>query len=389
VSRGRLCGSGPRPFPTLRRSTAAAAIIVCSLFHVACGKKGPPLPPLVKLPTAPSDLTASRRADTVEVQFIVPSSNTDNTRPANVVRVDVYAFTGPQTVSEAEVLAQGTRIASVPVKAPRDPDVTFDPGDPDQSEADVEPPEGDGLDQGAVARIREALPPRSAPATGADAPQVRSYVGVAVTTRGRPGPLSSRAAVPLVPPPPVPAPPTATYTEKEVIVTWAPGRDASPEVLYQVYEVSPSTESPLTKAPIAETRFSDSRMTWGARRCYGVRSSQTVAALTVESDVSEPVCVTLSDTFPPAPPGGLQAVASEGVINLIWNANAEPDLDGYVLLRAQAPAGELIPVTTVPIRETAFQDMVPSGIRYVYALQAVDTSGNRSAISATTEETAR
>ena len=57
-------------------------------------------------------------------------------------RVDVYAFTGPAAVSDTEVLTQGTRIASVPVKAPRNPNVTFDPGDPDQSEADVDPPEG-------------------------------------------------------------------------------------------------------------------------------------------------------------------------------------------------------------------------------------------------------
>ena len=108
----------------------------------ACGKKGPPLPPLVKLPVAPADLTAVRRADTVELQFTVPSANTDNTRPANVARVDVYAFTGPATVSEADVLKLGTKVASVAVKAPRDPDVTFDPDDPEQFEGDVEPPEG-------------------------------------------------------------------------------------------------------------------------------------------------------------------------------------------------------------------------------------------------------
>jgi hypothetical protein len=77
------------------------------------------------------------------------------------------------------------------------------------------------------------------------------------------------------------------------------------------------------------------------------------------------------------------------VINLIWDANTEPDLDGYVLLRAPAPGDELIPVTTALVRETAFADMVPPGMRYVYALQAVDRSGNLSAISAPTEETAR
>ena len=34
-----------------------------ALVTVACGKKGPPLPPLVKLPVAPADFTAARRAN--------------------------------------------------------------------------------------------------------------------------------------------------------------------------------------------------------------------------------------------------------------------------------------------------------------------------------------
>ena len=114
-------------------------MIVLSLVCVACGKKGPPLPPLVKIPVAPSDFVAARRADTVDLHLTVPATNTDSSRPANVARVEVYALTGPATVSEVDVLKQGTKVATIAVKAPRDPNATFDPDDPDQSEADVEP----------------------------------------------------------------------------------------------------------------------------------------------------------------------------------------------------------------------------------------------------------
>jgi len=373
-------------------------IVVLSFLLMACGKKGPPLPPLVKQPVAPADLTAVRRADTVDLQFIVPSANTDNTRPANVARVDVYAFTGPAAVPETDVLKLGTRVASVAVKAPRDPDLTFDPDDPEQFEGDVDPPEGEGLDQGATARVQETLivpaasPP---PADGATPePAVRTYVGVAITTNGRPGPTSRRAAVPLVPPPPAPPRPEVTYTESAVAVQWPPaapetGHVAGSEVGYHVYEVTGPSETPLTQTPLTESTYADSRMTWGATRCYSIRSVETVDALTVESEATEPVCVVLTDTFPPAAPRGLQAVASEGVINLIWDANTEPDLDGYHLLRGPVPGDELVPVTAAVIRETAFEDRVPSGMRYVYALQAVDRSGNVSPISERTEETAR
>lgn len=362
--------------------------MVLVLVMTACGKKGPPLPPLVKLPVAPGDLTAARRANTVELQFTVPAANTDNTRPANVSRVDVYAYTGLAGVAAPDVLKQGTRIASISVKAPRDPDATFDPGDPDQSQADVDPPEGEGLDQGAVAKVQEMLVP-VVPA-GDTAPPVRSYVSVSITTRGRKGALSRRAAVPLVPPPAPPTGAEATYTETAVTVAWPPAPPTTSSTpAYHVYEVAQGSETRLTAKPMTESQYADSRMTWGAMRCYHVRSIETVAALAVESEASPEACVTLVDRFPPAAPKGLQAVATEGVINLIWDANTEADLDGYILLRGPAPGDELIPITTTILRETSYPDRVPPGQRYVYAVQAVDRSGNLSPFSARTEETAR
>jgi hypothetical protein len=375
-------------------NSAVSAVIVVSLFCVACGKKGPPLPPLVKLPAAPSDVTAVRRADVVDLQLTVPGANTDSSRPANVARVEVYALTGPATVSEADILKQGTKVASIAVKAPRDPDATFDPGDPEQFESDVEPPEGEGLDQGTVAHVQEVLTAPAVTGAAPGPPAVRTYVGVGITTRGRRGPLSRRVAVPLVPSPPPPSTPDVTYTETAVTVKWPalplPPESPSTSVAYNVYEVMGSSQTPLTKAPITETQYTDARMTWGATRCYAVRSVETVDALAVESEVTTPACVTLADVFPPAAPKGLQAVATEGAINLIWDANSEADLDGYILLRAVAGGDDkLAPITPSPIRETAFQDRVPAGVRYVYALRAVDRAGNASQASEPIEETPR
>lgn len=437
-------------------------VLVCSLLVVACGKRGPPLPPLVKLPVAPVNLTAARRGDTVDLQLTVPSANTDNTRPANVARVDVYAFTGPVTVADADVLKRGIKVASVAVKSPRDPEATTDPDDPELSEADLDPPEGEGLDQGAAARIQETLTaasralsdvgstrskPRQVagdiaqplmypgaaaalvtpllgppPATSA----ARTYMSVGVTKKGRRGPVSRRVVVPLVPPPAAPTKPDVTYTETEVAVTWRPPPSvpvvqepatgnvlpsrligiAVPRMAYNVYEViAPSVETessvrlrldatsqdtPLTKTPIAETQYADSRVTWGANRCYGVRTAEIVDSLVVESDQTPSTCVKLIDTFPPMAPKGLNAVASgEGAINLIWDANTEPDLNGYIVLRAAAPNAMLIPITPAPIHETSFRDSGQIGVQYIYALQAVDTAGNASLLSDRVEETAR
>ena len=155
---------------------------------------------------------------------------------------------------------------------------------------------------------------------------------------------------------------------------------------------SPTTSTLLvgqSEAVLVDAHYADSRMTWGATRCYGVRTVESADGLVVESERSEPGCVTLTDTFPPGPPTGLRAVASAGAINLIWDANAEADLDGYFLLRGPAPGDELIPISTTAMRETAFEDRVPPGMRFVYAVQAVDRSGNLSPISGRIEETAR
>ena len=99
---------------------------------------------------------------------------------------------------------------------------------------------------------------------------------------------------------------------------------------------SAQNETRLTDQPVTGSAFVDPRIAWGAERCYTVRAVHSLGALVVESEPAPPACEKLIDTFPPAPPKGLVAVASEGAINLIWDANAETDLAGYLVLRAPA-----------------------------------------------------
>jgi hypothetical protein len=444
---------GAHPFfSVFRLNKGYGPLLIVAAIAAGCGKKGPPLPPLLKLPAAPADVTAERRGDDVVVQLTVPAANTDASRPANVARVDVYAITAPGNVTDDEIVKRGTKIASVAVKTPRDPN---DTADPDESEADVEAPVGNGLDQGARARVDEQLtadalrPAAARPAdrkgvraVPADAPgpllgpsigiAERTYAGVAVDKGGKRGPLSKRIAIPLVPPPPAPPTPAVTYTESAITVTWRAAADptaagvlpahplgvAAPALAYVVYDVPPGSSSPvisdaatpprpgpgqeaqaltapppvetrLTPAPIAETTYTDARITWGAARCYAVRAVETIGALSVESGERPPACVTLTDTFPPAAPKGLSGVASEGAIKLIWEPNGEPDLAGYLVLRAVAPAEPTAPVTPAPVQATNFDDAVPAGVRYVYAVVAVDKAGNTSAPSNRFEETPR
>lgn len=422
-------------------------LLIAALLVTGCGKKGPPLPPLVRIPTAPADLVAERRGNAVDLRLVVPAANTDGTRPADVERVEIYGYTGPRAVTDADLLARGTMLASVDVKAPRDPSRTIDPDEP---ASDMEPLEGPGLDQGATAHVSEELTAEVVAAAGAPPSPpdaggpltgpigriaVRNYVGVGISTRGRRSPLSRRAAVPLGPAPaPVPQP-TVTYNESGITIAWtgspaaavvqepasgdvlparAIGVSQPPAIAYHVYDVaallSEAASSPapggerefetrLTPAPVADPEFVDQRIEWGVTRCYTVRVVQIVDGLTLESDPAPPTCETLADTFPPAPPSDLNVVASQGAIGLIWEPNGEKDLAGYLVLRgavaapgadaATRKAGPLTRITPAPIQETTFTDSVQPGIHFVYAVQAVDTAGNISAESTRVEEVAR
>ncbi len=184
--------------------------------------------------------------------------------------------------------------------------------------------------------------------------------------------------------PPVTAPPAA-----DGVLASTSLNAAKPTMAYNVYDVSGAESVKLTATPVSEPTFTDPRVVFGDKRCYVVRTAETISAVGIESDASAQSCDTLKDTFPPAPPKALNAVPSEGVITLIWEPSAEKDLAGYVVLRATAPGGNLQPITKEPIVDASFKDVVPAGVRYVYAVRAVDKSGNVSAISDRVEESAR
>jgi hypothetical protein len=160
--------------------------------------------------------------------------------------------------------------------------------------------------------------------------------------------------------------------------------------LFNVY--LPDAATPLNPAPLTAPSFERQGVEFGREQCFVVRTVQMIGAVALESSPSERICTTPSDVFAPAPPKELKAVAGTGVISLIWDANTEQDLAGYVVLRGEAPGDTLQPLTPMPIRETTFRDTtVKAGVRYVYAIVAIDnaTPPNSSAQSGRVEETAR
>ena len=264
-------------------------------------------------------------------------------------------------------------------------------------------------------------PPRPDPGAS------RVYMAVGVTRGGRRGAFTASLQVSLQPAPSPPAAPAVRYDEKTITLSWEPPADlrrptlplrANPDLLeakplgmpsaagaFNTFLAPPAVvdgngaeaaavhagpaPAPLNSAPLAEPRFEEPVSAQEAERCYAVTAVSTYPAGPVQSELSAPACVTLKDTFPPAPPKGLAAVGGEGAVSLIWERSEAADVAGYLVLRSEG-GREAAPLMDAPIAETTFRDEQPKpGVVYRYVVIAVDKAGNRSGPSNAVEESAR
>ena len=231
--------------------------------------------------------------------------------------------------------------------------------------------------------------------TGIATLPTRIYAIRGLSRSGRPGPASARVIVPLgtsVAPPSTVA--AQMPTEKAVVVDWTPpvAEPGMPPLSFNVYrrEATRVRRSIRRRLPTSSSRSAAWSTGRSSASSYGpCRRSRRV---TLESAPSSPACLTPLDKFPPAAPKGLRAVAEDNAISLVWEQNTEADLGGYLVLRAEAPDGTLLPLTKQPIKDANYRDAtVKPGVRYVYAVVAVDTATpmNTSAPSTREEVTAR
>jgi hypothetical protein len=376
--------------------------------------------------------------------------------PADAARIDIYGFTGTTAPVRGEFLAQAERLAVIPVAPAPTPDAPA-PTNSDAAAAgarqgmevtvrDVLTPDR-LVPKPPPARVNPERTPAAAtaasPPAGPPLPR-RFYMAIAFSDRGRSSPQGTVADLPLFPVPPPPGSLQVSYSENAVTLAWEPSggllgflldrtlpAEAAPfddlaappataptplaaelppgPTQYNVYRAasgdplalperisqSPweqARPSPLNPAPLAGLAFADA-VEFERTQCYAVRAVRGSGAALVEGDPSPVRCVDAVDTFPPAAPANVTAVAAEGSISLIWEPNAEADLAGYVVLRGEAGSATLQPLTERPIAEPRYTDQrVTPGQRYIYAVVAVDDRvpvANVSVESARIEETAR
>ncbi len=91
------------------------------------------------------------------------------------------------------------------------------------------------------------------------------------------------------------------------------------------------------------------------------------------------------DTQAPAAPDGLTATPHAASVTLTWNASADADLEGYMVVRAQAGTDDWNTIARKLTTTTYTDNTCRPGTAYIYKVKAIDRAQNLSEPSATAE----
>lgn len=368
-----------------------AGLAIAVVVLAACGKKGPPQPPLRPVPDRIADLKARYADGRVELTFTVPPANADGTTPAAIERVEIYRLAGdvaappapppvqpvqppargvppppPPGIGPAQIVQPANLRATILIRLPQQDEPAAKPA----PAAPVQPAAGE------IATFVDDVPAGTSDAV------VWRYVAIGVAGRNRRSQPSPTVAVPLGTRPTAPSGVRLDYNERELLVAWTAAAPGDRFVVLDATDRSKPGPLPrLTAEPVPGPTHS-LPVVFGRQICVAVRTVSVSGAVTTESVPSDAVCETPVDKFPPPAPTGLIAQADQGAVSLVWGASSSLDLAGYLVLRTAVPGDTLQPLMTTPIAATSFRDTtVRVGATYIYAVVAVDKSGNRSSES--------
>jgi hypothetical protein len=300
------------------------AVGAAAILLASCGYVGDPLPPALSMPQKIADLRALEYGEKIVIEFTVSERSTEDLILPNL--------------RGAELRVEGGDVKefAVPLDKP-----------------------------GAV---RHEIP-------------ARDWVGneVKITARafgpkGRPSDWSNPLMLRVIPPLEPPVNFKATESALGVHLTWS-----SPAARYRLFR----DKELLATGEGRE--YVDQAIEYEKTYEYRV---QVFAEENQQSVISAPLPVKPKDSYPPAVPSGLTALAAPNSIELTWDRNQETDLKGYLVYRA-AGEGEFERIAS-DIETPAYSDRtVEAGKRYRYAVSSVDQVGNESRRSAVVEVTAQ
>ena len=135
---------------------------------------------------------------------------------------------------------------------------------------------------------------------------------------------------------------------------------------------------------VSENEYMDRDFHFGEPQVYTVQTVTRRADPLILSKFSDTLTVVPRDVFPPRTPQNLTTLFWKGKIRILWDANKEADLQGYLVYRGRSRDGLEKSSSLVMINNYTDKDAAP-GVTWYYSVTALDESGNESAQSKTVE----
>jgi hypothetical protein len=178
-------------------------------------------------------------------------------------------------------------------------------------------------------------------------------------------------------PPDAPTGLTATPGNSTVSLNW----NDNTETDLSGYNVYRSTTSgtgytKLNGSLLGSSNYTDSNAN-GARTYYYFVTA--IDTSNNESNDSNVVSATPTDTIPPAAPTGLTAIAGNQTVSLDWNNNSESDVNGYNVYRSITSGSGYSKLNGALLSSSNYTDnSVTNWTTYYYVVTAVDIVSNES-----------
>ncbi|MFI5326491.1 MAG: fibronectin type III domain-containing protein [Candidatus Rokuibacteriota bacterium] len=333
----------------------ALLLLLAASALVACGKKGPPVAPELRVPVGPSGLHGAVDEQSVVVGWTAPGTRVDGTRLRAIALYKLYRREEANGGEPKSAMLSSGRVVGY------DEIATVRPDTP--APATVQGSSVTWVDRRALTVGRRYV-----------------YVVTAEDALGRSSGPSERLVIPYLAAPKAPRALSAAPGDRRIRLTWQPpaemvdGSPAPGDLRYVVLRGAGAEGglSAITPNPVDGTAFTDEGVDNDTDYRYAVRAVRVDPAVTATGETSAPVIVAAADTTPPAAPANLLAVPSPGAVRLAWNASGSPDVALYAIYRA-GETGDFMRIATTMAVATVYLDRdVRPGATYRYAVTAFD-----------------
>ncbi|MDA8018951.1 MAG: hypothetical protein MPN21_16035 [Thermoanaerobaculia bacterium] len=321
---------------------------------VACGKKGPPLPPIRVIPIQIQDLALRQQGSLMMLDMAYPTTTVAGTSLGGIDSVELWVLTKPlgaegeaPSAEPAEFVAGAEQLMAL---------------------------RGSELQSAIVgSRIQIRLPLEMPEQETGDIFAVRTLKGEEVSR------FSNRVTLVPTEPPVSPSRLHAEATASGIRISWEYEGEAEGFQIFRREATERGYGAPVRKEAGDRRRTLDRTAQFGKRYIYTVRTVGSREPLVLSEPAGEREIEYL-DRFAPPLPSNVVALPERGGVRLRWEPSDAPDVKGYRIYRTDpTQRGEWHLITPDPIDALEYSDRgLSPGVRFSYRLQVVDHEGNES-----------